>query len=316
MYKIPILILVYNRPDFLKRLIFILKKIKPIKIYIKGDGPRKYDDKEKCIAVKKVLKNINWNCKVITNFNKKNMGCRTSVSDGINWFFSKEEMGVILEDDCLPNNSFFKYCEILLKKFYNNKNISVISGSNFQEKIWGNNDYYFSKYNHCWGWACWRRSWKFYDDKMSFWSQWKKTKKWKLFNKSLIERWYWEKIFNQVFKRKIDSWAYVWTACVWKNNGLTITPNVNLIENVGFDKRATHTVNLRKDYKYRSSKELAWPIKHPKLIKVNNQADSFTFSNHFKGIYYLWPWRLFYIFSIIVTDPKLFILKIIKLLKK
>jgi hypothetical protein len=316
MYKIPILILVYNRPDFLKRLIFVLKKIKPKKIYIKGDGPKQDSDNEKCRAVKKVIKNINWNCRVMTNFNKKNMGCRASVSDGINWFFTKEEMGVILEDDCLPNNSFFKYCEILLKKFYSNKNIFVISGSNFQEKVWGKNDYYFSKYNHCWGWAAWRRSWNYYDDKMSFWTEWKKTKSWKLFNKSLIERLYWEKIFNKVYRKKIDSWAYVWTACALKNKGLTITPNVNLIENIGFDKRATHTINLKKDYKYRGSKEIVWPLKHPKLVKVNKQADSYTFYNHFKGIYYLWPWRLFYIFSILVTDPKLFILKIIKLLKK
>jgi hypothetical protein len=127
---------------------------------------------------------------------------------------------------------------------------------------------------------------------------------------------YWEKIFNKVSKKKIDSWAYVWTACVWKNKGLTITPNVNLIENIGFDSRATHTVNLKKDYKYRNSKEFIWPLKHPKLIKVNKKADSYVFHNHFKGIFYLWPWRLFYIFSIILKDPKLFILKIIKLLKK
>lgn len=95
MYKIPILILVYNRPDTFKKLIYCLKKIQPKKIYIRGDGPVNADDVIKINAVKKTILRINWNCKILTNFNKINIGCRGSVSSGIDWFFSTEKMGVI-----------------------------------------------------------------------------------------------------------------------------------------------------------------------------------------------------------------------------
>lgn len=315
MYKIPILILVYNRPDTFKKLIYCLKKIQPKKIYIRGDGPVNADDVIKINAVKKTILRINWNCKILTNFNKINIGCRGSVSSGIDWFFSTEKMGVILEDDCLPNTSFFKFCEILLKRFRYNKKIYTISGSNFQNKITTDNDYYFTKYPHCWGWATWARAWKSYDQNLSFWTKWKKTDKWKKYIKLTIEKKYWEKIFNNVLKKKIDSWAYVWTASVWYKNGVAIVPKTSLINNIGFDDRATHTQNSQTK-SISNLKNLKFPLKHPKRIKIDIRADNYTFFNHFKGVNYLWPWRFIHLVYLFFLNPRIFIVRFYKKLSR
>lgn len=311
MYKVPILITVYNRPDLFKKLLTNLKKNKPSKIYIKGDGPKNEIDRKKIKSIKKIISLIDWKCKIFNNFSSVNVGCRKSVTEGLNWFFSKEKFGIILEDDCLPNVSFFRYCEILLKKFYNNKRIYTISGSNFQNHDNNKYDYYFSKYPHCWGWASWRRAWKSNDPNLSFWPKWKRTYEWNRYHKTLIEKKYWEKIFDKVYNEKIDSWAYVWTASVWKNNGITATPRISLINNIGFDNRATHTLNTQKKLK-RNIKNLKFPLKHPKIIQLNKEADKYTFGSHFKGIYYLWPLRFIHLIDLFIMNPKIFIIRTYK----
>ena len=222
--NIPVLILGYNRPFHIKKLINSLRKIKPKRIYVSLDGSKKnLEDIKKSELVKKQVNKINWDCVIKKNYNSKNLGCRESVSKGIEWFFNNNKFGIILEDDCIPNQSFFDFCHVINQLYKNNKKIFSISGSNFfNGKI--KDDYYFSKYPHCWGWATWSRAWKDYDYNLSFWNKWKKTKSWKLLHTNNIERKYWEKIFDKVKKEKIDSWAYVWTCSVWKKNGLTIIP--------------------------------------------------------------------------------------------
>ena len=225
MYQdIPILVLGYNRPDHIRKLILSLRKVKPKKIYISLDGPKDNpDDINKNNIVKKEIQKINWKCKIKKKYNKKNLGCRESVSRAISWFFKENRFGIILEDDCIPKKSFFIFFKKIDEKFFNNKKIFAISGSNFFNKTI-KDDFFFSKYNHCWGWATWRRAWKYYDNKLTFWSKWKYSKQWKYLHDNIIEKKFWEKIFNNVFKKKIDSWAYVWTCSVWKKNGLTIIP--------------------------------------------------------------------------------------------
>ena len=172
--NIPVLILGYNRPSHIKKLIKSLKKIKPKKIYISLDGPKnKIEDIKKCKLVKNEIDKINWDCVLKKNYNSNNLGCKESVSRGIKWFFKSNKFGIILEDDCIPNRTFFNFCYKIDQIYKNNKKIFSISGSNFfngQIK----DDYYFSKYTHCWGWATWSRAWKHYDNKLSFWDEWKK----------------------------------------------------------------------------------------------------------------------------------------------
>jgi hypothetical protein len=310
--NIPVLILGYNRPLHIKKLINSLRKIKPKKIYISLDGSKKnIEDIKKCKLVKDEVNKINWNCILKKNYNSTNLGCKISVSKGIKWFFNNNKFGIILEDDCIPNHSFFDFCHKTNELYKNNKKIFSISGSNFfNGKI--NDDYYFSKYPHCWGWASWRRAWKHYDNNLSFWNKWKKTDIWKAHHTNIIERRYWEKIFNKVKKEKIDSWAYVWTCCVWKKNGLTIIPKKNLIKNIGFDINATNSLKEEKKHLKVYNINFKKILKKPKILEALKFNDNYVFQNHFQGKYYLWPWIIIKITKIFLVNPKIFFLKILK----
>ena len=310
--NIPILILGYNRPIHIRKLINKLRKIKPKYISLSLDGPKINEkDKKNCQLVKNEIDKINWNCLIKKKFNLKNQGCRKSVRTAISWFFKNNEFGIILEDDCIPNKAFFLFCERINKIYKKNKKIFSISGSNFYNKKI-KNDYFYSKYNHCWGWATWRRAWKYYDDNLTFLNKLKVSDKWKLLHESKVERRFWEKIFNNVKKKKIDSWAYVWTYSMWKNNGLTIIPKKNLIKNIGFDLNATNS--LKKEIKHLKvfSPKFKKILNHPEKLVPLKSNDIYVFNNHFQGKYYLWPWVIFKLLRLIILSPKIFFIKLNK----
>jgi len=313
--KTPVLLLLFNRPKLTKKLIGRLKHIKPNKIYINVDGPRKDNLKDQvlCKEVLKLIKKIKWPCKKYIKINKTNKGCRKSVYSAITWAFLKENKLIILEDDCFPSNFFFSYCDKLLKKYEYEDKIKVISGSNFQKKKFGEADYYFSKYIHCWGWATWKRAWKNYDNKMSFWKTFQKSFDWNNLFTNNFEKKYWKKKFDLVKDYKIDSWAYVWLASVWYNKGLTIIPNKNLVKNVGFESDATNTTgyDLEKYSRKINGKKLS-KIKHPIIIEKNKTADQLLFKNHFNGMYNFYPWRLVYLIKILINNPFNFISRVKK----
>ena len=305
MMNTPILILIFNRPEETKKLITRLEKFKPRYIYIFSDGPRKNNlsDIELNRRCKLLIQNLNWKTKIKKKYLKNNLGCKNAVSKGISWFFKNEKMGIILEDDCIPTASFFKFCEWGLKKFKNSKEIGTITGNNFLNfKIKINSSYYFSKYAHCWGWATWRDRWKLYDKNISFWKKWKKSNKYNEIFNIKNESLYWNKIFNNVFEGKIDSWAYPWNLCLWYNNKTVLTPKCNLVKNIGFGNSATHTFIKSDNLNYNTAK-LSFPYKAPVNDKINIIADNYVFYNHFNGMNYLWPYRLFYILKIILINP-------------
>lgn len=294
----PVVLIVFNRPQHTRRTFEAIRRQKPERLFIIGDGPRPgfASDIERCLAVKEVVRNIDWPCKVDFNYAKKNMGLKQRVASGLDWVFSNVESAIILEDDCVPNPDFFFYCNSLLDRYWDNSLVSVISGSNFQRgRERGDASYYFSKYCHCWGWATWRRAWKFYNHEISFWPQWRDSLAWEEFITDRVERNYWEKIFNQVYDGKFNSWAYPWLASVWKFGGLTATPNVNLISNIGFDEYATHTIvsqNINSNIPVQS---LNQNFNHPIKVEVNYLADRYNFDNTFYGKRYRFPWNIFYL---------------------
>lgn len=157
-----VLFIIFNRPETTQRVFEAIRLAKPSRLYVAADGARenKAGENELCEQTRKIIQNIDWQCDVKTLFQKENLGCGKAVSKAISWFFENEEMGIILEDDCLPHPSFFKYCEELLEKYKNNEMIGIISGSNFQKsKKIGDCSYYFSDLINVWGWASWARNW-------------------------------------------------------------------------------------------------------------------------------------------------------------
>lgn len=162
-----------------------------------------------------ILKNINWNCDVKTKFNENNLGCGKAVSQAITWFFDNEEEGIILEDDCLPSQSFFMYCEELLNKYKNDERIMHIAGNNplTESRCKGNASYYFVKVQHCWGWASWKRAWKYYN--LQSYDTFKSNNMIKRKNKQK----YWMNIFDAMSKHTIDTWDYQWTYSIFQKIG-------------------------------------------------------------------------------------------------
>ena len=160
--KIPILLIVFNRPKLTKKLLKSLELLKPNKIYVAADGPRSdnLSDLNLCKLTRELLDTeISWDCKLEKKFHNTNIGVKNNANKGIDWFFANEEMGIILEDDCEVNDSFFKFCEELLIRYKDDNKIKVISG-NFYFTNNVKNSYYFSRCPGTHGWATWKRAWQ------------------------------------------------------------------------------------------------------------------------------------------------------------
>ena len=239
-----VLFLVFNRLDTTKQVFEAIREAKPPRLYIAADGARvdKDGENKKVEAVREyILSNIDWDCEVKTLFRENNLGCKMAVSSAIDWFFDNEEMGIILEDDCLPSQSFFWFCEELLERYKDDMRVGQISGDNFQKGIKrGDADYYFSIYNHIWGWASWANRWEKYDVELDTITDTKFIKN--LFQNNNTKS-YWLQVYENMKMKKIDTWDYQWTFTLWNNNQLTVLPNINLIENIGFGEDATHTIS-------------------------------------------------------------------------
>ena len=243
-FTTPILFLVFNRPDTTRQVFEIIKKIRPNKLYIASDGPRKEKINEENLVneVRKIVLNIDWQCDVKILFRKNNLGCKIAVSNAISWFFNNEEMGIILEDDCLPDNSFFSFCQILLEKYKNHDEIMSICGSNINMDLTKGSSFFFSKYPLMWGWATWSRAWNRYDVNMKNYPKFYENnglKNLKMGGLPFISLW--KENFDKTYNGEIDTWDYQWIFCCWYHNGVTIAPNVNLVKNIGFSFEATHT---------------------------------------------------------------------------
>ena len=214
----PILLMVYIKPETTIKIIERLQDIEPKKIYISINIPTKENEKEiiKNKKVVNILKKINWKCKIKYKKRKKHVDAFTSYKEAIEWFFKNEKEGIILEDDTLPNVSFFKFCSKMLKKYRHNKKISQICGSSFKNFKKTDDFYFFSNYNLCWGYATWRRSILDFDEKMLSWNKLKKENYlYEIVNDKKFV-FYWTSIFEQQFKKKFRAWDYLWLYSNWK----------------------------------------------------------------------------------------------------
>ncbi|OGH88661.1 MAG: hypothetical protein A3J93_01025 [Candidatus Magasanikbacteria bacterium RIFOXYC2_FULL_42_28] len=284
-FNTPVLFIVFNRPNTTARVLAEIKKQQPRYLFVAADGPRRAnkDDEAKIAEVKAIIKKeVDWSCELKTLYQENNLGCKKAVSGAIGWFFSQVEEGVILEDDCLPDQSFFRFCEELLNYYRNDSRIMQVGGANFQMgNKRGESSYYFSTFNHIWGWATWRRAWKLFDLKMTEWPKFKRDDLInRLFN-SRVEQTYWSSVMQDMYDNKIDTWDYAWAFACWKNNGLTCLPNKNLVTNVGFTTGATHSIYHLKNVANVSLSNMDFSLIHPKAVIRDVVADSFTNRNHY-----------------------------------
>jgi len=281
----PVALLIFNRPSLTEKVFARIEEVEPKRLFVIADGPCEDhpDDLHKCREAREVIK-VDWDCEVKTNYSEKNLGCAKRVSSGLDWVFSEVEEAIILEDDCLPTKSFFYFCQELLDKYRNDERIMLISGNNFQD---GNNQteygYYFSKYNHIWGWASWSRAWAHFDYEMRSWPEVKRIGMLDSIFDDKFEKSYWETIFDRMYNENPNSiWDYRWTYACWSQNGLSILPSMNLVSNIGFGEDATHTFGNSPLANIPTS--AIWDIKHPPYVIRNLEADIFTFDYIFGGL--------------------------------
>ena len=267
----PILLLTFNRPNETKKVFEEIKKAKPKQLFISSDGPRNSNEKKIINEIRKhLLNNIDWKCNIKTLFRNKNLGCKYAVSGAIDWFFENVEQGIILEDDCLPDQSFFRFCEETLKRYEDNERIMQISGTNIEKVSNIKESYFFSEPICFWGWATWKRAWKKNDIYIKDWKKYRFSSKYLSLvkNQSLLVKINTWRIFNIVYKGKADCWGYQWVFACNINRGLSVIPKKNLIKNIGFE-IGKNTTNYDSKEKSLERHELAFPLKHPPKIKSN-----------------------------------------------
>lgn len=235
MFETPILFLIFNRPDTTIQVFESIRKQQPKYLYVAADGPRenKLGETERCEETRKlVIDNIDWPCEVKVLFRTENLGCGKAVSSAITWFFENVEEGIILEDDCLPNNQFFTFCENLLQHYENDLRIFLISGYNPLGANIKSDSYFFSQHTSVWGWATWRNRWEKYDFEMKKWDSSEIIDYMKVCLPSIGFDNY-KNGFDSVKNNHIDTWDYQWAYSILIQNGLTIKPFANLITNIG-----------------------------------------------------------------------------------
>lgn len=286
MFNTPIAIFTFNRPQLTERLLGILAQVKPRRILVVSDGPRPHvpGDVVKCAAVRRLFDNLDWECRVERNFAETNMGSFPRNSSGLNWVFEQVEEAIILEDDCLPDLSFFPYCEELLVKYRDDSRVGLISGNNFLKMREGQQtpSYFFSRYAMTWGWASWRRIWQQVDFNMPYWPEFRDSGKLRKAVFTSSEAKYWQSIYDAILERRMNNaWDYQLILACLRFNLLTIVPSVNLVSNVGFGPDATNCTDIGNLISNVPVHGLKFPLAHPKKIRASAWVDYRIFQRRF-----------------------------------
>lgn len=275
----PVTMIIFNRPDTTASVFAEVARARPGKLLVIADGPRadRPGEAEQCAATRKIIEQVDWPCEVLTNFSDTNLGCKARVSSGLDWVFDTVEEAIILEDDCVPHPSFFRFCDELLEYYKADERVMAISGDNFQDgNVRGAASYYFSRYCHVWGWASWRRAWQHYDVAMTGWPMTRDHGLLReiLDNPNQVRRW--SKTFDIIHSGVVDTWDVQWMYTCWRRHGLSIIPNVNLISNIGFRPDATHTKNETDRFAALPAHPMNFPLQHPLVVTRDIEADLYT----------------------------------------
>ena len=289
----PILFLVFNRPEQTQRVFERIRSIRPPRLYVAADGPRpsRSDDEHRCRQVRAIVSDVDWSCETFTLYRDSNLGCALAVSRALDWFFSSEKEGIVVEDDCLPDPSFFKFCTQMLARYRHNTRIGQICGFNLlPESSPQESDYFCSHFGWSWGWASWSRVWSDYDLKMSGWSRFKAQglhhqypfypERVRLFDETSQAAWR-------------ESWDYQWHYRLAAEGLLSLIPRNSLIENIGFTKDATHTSRsdaLRS--RQASSLDFRHQLRHPEFLMPDPIYEKRLIRAAHKGSWKAWLRRL------------------------
>lgn len=277
---VPVLLVIFNRPDLTQKVFDVIKKVRPAKLFVKADGPRSDRPSERalCEEARRIATGVDWNCEVKTSFSETNAGCRLTVSSGIDWFFENVDAGIILEDDCIPAESFFWFCRELLERYRDDTRIMQICGSNYLfGKKQHRESYYFSKLNEISGWATWRRAWKYFDLAMP---DFKRFDEEGLISNYIqhprIAAWLMS-YMREAAASPGKTWSPAWVYAMCRNNALTIVPSVNMVFHLyGRPDAMSSSSDCWSIYNTVEVHEMS-ELVHPRLVVHDREADRIRF---------------------------------------
>jgi len=288
--KTPVALIFFNRPETFRKVFDEVKKVKPTKLFLIQDGARNDADKEKIQKCRKIAESVDWDCEIVRDYSEINLGCGVRPQSGITNAFKTVDKLIILEDDCVPCQSFFRYAEECLEKYKDDERICYISGLNhFEEWETKGNDYFFTKTGAIWGWATWKRAWDKYDYYVSAIEDSKALE----LAKSRITNKYirktraksWQKAYESAKNgEKLSYWDNQWGFVKYYYDMLVIVPRVNQIYNIGDGVGSTHAQNSGagkfikyKNFFYIPTTEIAEPIKHPETVSCDEKYDALVY---------------------------------------
>jgi hypothetical protein len=271
----PLLFLIFNRPDTTRIVFDQIRKQRPRQLFIAADGPRptRADDVDRCAQTRAIIEDIDWPCEVHTLLRDHNLGCGKAVSQAITWFFVHVEQGIILEDDCVPDPTFFDFCTLMLERYRNDTRVMMVTGMSYLfNKITARETYFFSRYYPVWGWATWRRAWQLYDFELGEWARFRPSKMVENFfdEQKIVD--FWAHYFDRIVNHEIDTWDIQWTYACIKHQAFCVVPFNNLISNIGyFGLHATGIKSFDQDIE---RKLIALnDIIHPRKVEINRRMD-------------------------------------------
>jgi len=287
----PVAFIIFNRPERTAEVFSAIRVARPPQLFVIADGPRPHvqSDAAKCAAARAMIENVDWPCQVVRRFSDENIGLRRNVSEGLDWVFGQTERGIILEDDCLPDPSFFLFCQELLERYAQDRHVGMIGGTNLdpaRNVPSGSDSYYFSSFCHIWGWATWRRAWQLCDHEMKDWPELRRTDWLKNKCESATAENFWRRHFDDSYGQKVgglNTWDVPWSFSCWRHDMMSIVPRTNLVANIGFGADAAHTKSTTRAAKLPTT-PMPFPLRHPKEKMVNAVADRHIQENFFEGI--------------------------------
>jgi hypothetical protein len=266
--RTAVLFLTFNRPEHTRVALERIRSARPPRLYLHSDGarPQVAGEAEKVASVREILQQgVDWDCEVKTLFRHDNQGLRQGVYGAINWFFESEPWGMVLEDDCVPDLSFFRFCEEILERYRDDEQVMHIGCSNLAEAQTARLEasYLFSRFSFVWGWAGWRRAWQKMSIGLEGLEDYARSGAIRNFSDDPMAQAYLLDKFRVTQAGKNNSWAYAWFYSILKNNGLCIVPKLNLVQNTGVGEAgATNTTGRNEKARLRAQ-PMSFPLVHP-----------------------------------------------------
>jgi hypothetical protein len=282
--RTPVVLLLYERPDTSARLVELIRAARPPLVLAVADGPKPGDAEQasRCAETRALVEDADWGCEVLTEYADENLGLKRRVESGLDWAFGHVEEAIVLEDDCLPHPTFFRFCDELLARYRDDERVLSVSGDGFRPGQ-GAASYRFSRYQHIWGWATWRRAWRLYDPRLSRWPE-LRDGGWLaglLGDRQAVD--YWTYLFEQTYVQQ-HTWDYAWLFSAWQAGGLSAAPGRNLVTNVGFRDDATNTRPEHRDaFAELPAVAMDFPLRHPERVERDVEADRWIEEAMFGG---------------------------------